>query len=196
MPDHNYLFIDGGYLRECYSRTIRGYFREEGKLHFPTIRGNIGVTRVFYYDCLHDVPKKGESDSDFKQRVIEQSRLFDEIQNIPGFHVRLGSLSGKPPRLRQKKVDVLLAVEALDHAFRRNMAHAYLIAGDLDFAPLVDTLVRNGTYVTVMYEKTSPLTRVVFSRRYRAAVRYCNAIPMEHTRVSGEVQDPLHGIEC
>ena len=39
-------------------------------------------------------------------------------------------------KLRQKKVDVLLAVEALDHAFRGNMSRAYLIAGDLDFAPL------------------------------------------------------------
>ncbi len=58
-------------------------------------------------------------------------------------------------KLRQKKVDVLLAVEALDHAFRGNMSRAYLIAGDLDFAPLVDSLIRLGTYVHALYSKKS-----------------------------------------
>ena len=57
--------------------------------------------------------------------------------------------------MRQKKVDVLLAVKALDHGFRRNMDTACLIAADLDFAPLVDSLVRLGVFVRVYYEKSS-----------------------------------------
>jgi len=114
------------------------------------------VRRVFYYDCLNDIQGEKESESDFKLRVDKQQDLFDPIQGLPGFHVRLGSVSGGSPRkLRQKKVDVLLVVDALDHAFRGNMSQACLIAGDLDFAPLVDSLIKLGTYVQVLYEPRS-----------------------------------------
>jgi hypothetical protein len=77
--------------------------------------------------------------------------------------VRLGSLSGKGNRKRQKKVDVLLAVEALDHAFRKNMAQVCLITGDLDFSPLVESLVKLGTYVTVSYVASSGISSTLMS---------------------------------
>jgi hypothetical protein len=93
--------------------------------------------------------------ADFEARVHAQQATFDAIQSLDGFHVRLGSLSGSLRKLRQKKVDVLLAVEALDHAFRKNMDQICLIAGDLDFAPLVDSLIRLGTYVQIMYQPRS-----------------------------------------
>jgi len=88
-------------------------------------------------------------------RVQAQRAAFDLIQSTEGFHVRLGSLSGKGNRKRQKKVAVLLAVEALDHAFRKNIQQVSLITGDLDCSPLVDSLVKLGTYVKVMYEPKS-----------------------------------------
>jgi hypothetical protein len=62
--------------------------------------------------------------------------------------VRLGSLTGQRKR-RQKKVDILLAVEALDHAVRRNMDRAILLTGDRDFEPLVHSLVQMGIHVHV-----------------------------------------------
>jgi NYN domain-containing protein len=155
MPEQTYLFIDGAYLRACYEAVVSRFFGSKGTLDFATVKGSLGANRVFYYDCLHDIQNQGESDPDFQKRVAAQQAEFSGIQGLPFVHLRLGSLSGKPPRLRQKKVDVLLAVEALDHAFRRNMNTACLIAGDLDFAPLVDSLVRLGTYVRVFYEKTS-----------------------------------------
>src|SRR5208337_3408836 len=53
------------------------------------------------------------------------------------------------------EVDILLAVEMLDHAFRKNMSSAAIVAGDLDFAPLIDSLVRLGTWVDVLYDPRS-----------------------------------------
>ena len=44
------------------------------------------------------------------------------------------------------------------------MSRAVLVAGDLDFAPLVECLIRVGTHVTVMYERTSAAADL-----YRAA---------------------------
>jgi hypothetical protein len=43
----------------------------------------------------------------------------------------------------------------LTHAFNRNMTRAVLIAGDLDFRPIIEALVRLGVFVEVWYEKKS-----------------------------------------
>jgi hypothetical protein len=50
------------------------------------------------------------------------------------------------------------------HAFNKNMWHATLIAGDLDFKPLVDALVNVGVHVHVFYEPRSASKRL-----YRSA---------------------------
>ena len=55
----------------------------------------------------------------------------------------------------RKKSTFCLAVEMLTHAFSRNMERASLIAGDLDFEPVVDSLIRLGTYVQMRYERSS-----------------------------------------
>jgi len=150
-----YLFVDGAYLRRLHDENLQSLFGEKANLDLALVKGSVGAQRAFYYDCLKDKKADGESEEDFRKRLGQQQANFDAIQSVPGVHLRLGSLTGKPPRLRQKKVDVLLAVEALDHGFRRNMDTACLIAGDLDFAPLVDSLVRLGIVVRVYYEKRS-----------------------------------------
>ncbi len=45
----------------------------------------------------------------------------------------------------------MIAVDMLTHSFRRNMHEATLLTGDLDFKPLVDALVQEGTFVTLWY---------------------------------------------
>jgi uncharacterized LabA/DUF88 family protein len=157
-----YAFIDGAYFREVTRELIQKMFRVEAEIDYRSLfmslyrsAPQLPLRRVFYYDCLDDIQKNGESTKDCETRVQTQKAVFDLIQSTEGFHVRLGSLSGKGNRKRQKKVDVLLAVEALDHAFRKNMAQVCLITGDLDFSPLVESLVKLGTYVKVMYEPRS-----------------------------------------
>jgi uncharacterized LabA/DUF88 family protein len=155
-----YAFIDGAYFREVTSELIQKMFGVEAEIDYRSLFMSFRsygspLRRAFYYDCLDDIQKNGESTRDFETRVQAQRAAFGLIQSTEGFHVRLGSLSGKGNRKRQKKVDVLLAVEALDHAFRKNMAQVCLITGDLDFSPLVESLVKLGTYVKVMYEPRS-----------------------------------------
>lgn len=155
-----YVFIDGAYFREVTNDLIQRMFGVQAEIDYRFLFSRLhnymsGLRRVFYYDCLDDLQKNGESNTDFEARVQAQRTTFDLIQSTEGFHVRLGSLSGKGNRKRQKKVDVLLAVEALDHAFRNNMEQVCLITGDLDFSPLVDSLVKLGTYVKIMYEPRS-----------------------------------------
>ena len=163
MSDHHYLFVDGGYFRLRHSEAIKSVFGQTCDLQLKGLR-NIFTQkpqRVFYYDCLHDIPKVDETEEQLKNRVEAQQRMFDEIQSYEGFHVRLGSLSGNSRRFRQKEVDILLAVDALDHAFRKNMAGIILVAGDRDFAPLVESLVRLGVWVHIWYDPRSVANRLL-----------------------------------
>lgn len=153
-----YVFVDGAYLRQIAEKMMGALFGTPADLNFASLATASGqrAKRVFYYDCLDDRKRHNESDSEYENRVHEQETLFDSIQSLSGFHVRLGSLAGTRTRkIRQKKVDVLLVVDALENAFRGNMSRCSIIAGDLDFLPLVESLVRFGTYVQVLYEPSS-----------------------------------------
>jgi uncharacterized LabA/DUF88 family protein len=160
MADQNYLFVDGAYLRQRHSESISRVFSKQTKLDLSKLRAilrrdNTSFQRVFYYDCLDDIVRTNEEPEQLKARINEQEEFFDRIRALDGFHVGLGSLSGTSKKKRQKEVDIRLAVEMLDHAFRRNMSSAGLIAGDLDFVPLVESLVRLGTWVDIFYDPRS-----------------------------------------
>lgn len=119
--------------------------------------GSLFNTQTFfarnYYDCLDDAQKDGESKSAFDARVESQRTYLSKIGSLPGVHLRTGTVMGR--QRRQKEVDVLLAVDMLTHGSNGSMGQAVLLAGDLDFRPVVDALVRTGVYVVVWYEKTA-----------------------------------------
>lgn len=61
-------------------------------------------------------------------------------------------------------MDVKLAVEAMQLAYRHKMSHAFIFSGDGDFLPLIDALVSEGIMVTVISffdpEKTPVASRL------------------------------------
>lgn len=151
LPPTRYLFIDGGYLRECYARFAKAWFvnadKENQELKFETITHS--MFKSFYYDCLDEIKKKTESEDELRERVNKQEQQFNRIQAVKGCHVQLGKITGEGGRKRQKEVDILLAVDMMNHAIRQNMGHAFLLAGDRDFRPVVKSLVDLGIFVTV-----------------------------------------------
>jgi uncharacterized LabA/DUF88 family protein len=182
MPDHHYLLVDGGYLRARHAEAVSSVFEEGCTMNLSKIRdlnpGRGPFHRVFYYDSLHDIPKVGETEEQFQARVTEQQAFFDGLQAFEGFHVRLGSLSGTSRKFRQKEVDILLAVDALEHSFRRNLSAITLMAGDLDFVPLVDSLVRTGTWVEILYDKRSFAQRLLDAADKAIALEFHNYYPL------------------
>lgn len=139
----NYIFIDGNYLREAYRKVMREYFGNDGELDLRKLKKTAEATKVFYYDAVDETA----TDADARQAVLAK------IQRYDGFHVRHGSVRGR--RRRQKRVDVQLAVDMLGHAVRKNYWHATLVAGDLDFEPLVAELVLLGAHIHVFFERSS-----------------------------------------
>lgn len=118
-------------------------------MDFNLVKNAFHALKCFYYDCLDDIKRSGETDFDFNARVAQQEAFFNNIRELFGTHVRLGSLTGTAKNKRQKKVDILLAVDMLNHANRRTMGRAVLLAGDRDFEPVVESLVEMGLIITV-----------------------------------------------
>jgi hypothetical protein len=110
------------------------------------------ASKAFFYDSVDD----DSPDAEARRERLEQIRSLD------GFHVREGTVSRD--KKRQKQVDVQLAVECLTHAFNKNVWHVTLIAGDLDFKPLIDALINLCVHIHVYYEPKSGARRL-----YRAA---------------------------
>lgn len=155
LSTDTYLFIDGEYLRRRFNDAMQRLFLCDGEINFLTVKNAAGAKRVFYYDCIDDEQKPSETKEDCEKRVTAQEEAFNKIGELYGLHVRHGSVKGSGRKRRQKEVDVLLAVDMLTHGYDGNMGRAVLIAGDLDFRPVVEAVVRRGVMVEIWYEPTS-----------------------------------------
>ena len=78
---------------------------------------------------------------EFEEGKQKQEMELNRIRKVYGTHVRLGSLTGIEKKRRQKEVDILLAVDMMNHAVRQNMTRAVLLSGERDFKPLIESLV-------------------------------------------------------
>jgi uncharacterized LabA/DUF88 family protein len=165
-----YLFIDGGCLRAFSERSAERYegFSIEA-LDWSKVAA--GFEKVFYYDAP-PARTPAESDADFDARLRTSDALFNRMRLTPGFHVYEGDTRRRRGRVQQKKVDILIAVDMLTHAFRRNMDQATILTADLDFTPLIDALVQSGMDVTLWYPRGQPNAELVYAADRRRPLTY------------------------
>jgi uncharacterized LabA/DUF88 family protein len=111
---------------------------------------------VFYYDCVDYQLRDGETVAQRDLRIEPRVTFLAQIDAMPGVRVREGTVKGKggKDKRRQKQVDTMLSVDMLTHALHKNIGKVVLVAGDLDFLPAVESLVRAGVYVRLMGERT------------------------------------------
>lgn len=141
MSARKYLFIDGGHLRKYFVDGLRDWMGvlKPTDIDFSSVIQTAGAIKSFYYDCQDDTQLPDE--------------YFTAIRRVSGSHVRYGTLKGKSNKgreRRQKEIDILLAVDMMNHAMRKNIDEAILLAGDMDFVPVVESLVEMGCFVRVM----------------------------------------------
>ena len=154
IKEVNYLFIDGNYFHNILKDVFMGFFELD---KIPKIRFELlshQFTKTFYYDTL-PAQKHNQADEDFKLLRDEKLKYFEELRTINGFHVYEGITKLRRKRQMQKGVDTMIAIDMLRHSFRKNMHEAALLAGDLDFLPLLEALVMEGMYVTLWYHPNS-----------------------------------------
>lgn len=149
-----YLFIDGGYLTRILGDFVsRFYPCTEVTIDYKKLA--VGFTKVFYYDC--EPPQKpGEAQESYELRLSAYRTRTLELSEYAGWHVFAGVTKRQAKRGNvQKEVDVQIAVDLLTHSFRRNMEGAVLMAGDQDFRPVVEAVVREGMYLTLWSDARS-----------------------------------------
>ncbi len=146
-----YLFIDGGYFREIVKKFSQEYFNEPSPLIDYALLTK-EHDKVFYYDCLPQ-RKVDEPDQDYEARIKTEKELFRSMRLCSGWHVVEGIVKGEGGRARQKEVDIRIAVDMLTHSHQRNMHRVSFLAGDQDFKPLVDAVVREGMFIDLWYAK-------------------------------------------
>src|SRR5260370_31293287 len=151
--ERTYLFIDGEYLRRVHRDAMHGFVDVDGDLELYPLMRDARADRAFFYDSIDDVPREGETSEECQKRIAPLEQFFGRARALSGVHVRLGTVAGK--RRRQKEVDILLATDMLTHGFNGNMEKSVLLAGDLDFRPIVEALVRHGVFVEVWYHRSS-----------------------------------------
>lgn len=161
----HYLFIDGAYLRAFHSKITKAWFGKETRIDYRQLLSIFeNPLKVFYYDCIPDSPLKVEDAAEFEKRRDAKKSELDLLQEISGVHVRLGKLVHKKRHGNQQKgVDVMLAVDMMEHATQRNMQRATLIAGDQDFLPLVKALQRTGLVLQIAADPTSTTKEFAYS---------------------------------
>jgi uncharacterized LabA/DUF88 family protein len=92
----------------------------------------------------------GESKRSFYYTAVQgDDNLVEDVKREikrVGFMPRVFK---KPAGKRAKRVDIMLATEALSNAHLRNYDVALLITGDEDYVPLVEEIQRMGRYVII-----------------------------------------------
>jgi uncharacterized LabA/DUF88 family protein len=151
-PARTMIFIDGGYLRrwieeKCNMKTWDFPF---GAFSTYITRKALGSTdnailiRSYYYDGIVE-------STDVEH--LDQKNLFKHINNgYPNYEVRLGRLvrDGKG-NLRQKGVDVLMAIDMIEKANTDQYDLAIVIAGDLDHLEAIQAVKTKGKQVYGVY---------------------------------------------
>ena len=148
-------FVDGGYLRTEYKRKYNleliDFTKLKNRLE-SEFNANCGgkyngdLVRVYYYDAIVEPTNS---------HYNEQQEFFSRIRSVNGYHVQLGKLTptGKngTGSLKQKGVDVQLAVDMITKAYQDQYDFAILLAGDGDFVNVVNAVKDSGKRVFGMY---------------------------------------------
>jgi len=192
MADNTYLFIDGEYLRQRHRDVMRDFCGVDGELELSPIMRQAHASRAYFYDAIDYARRPDETEKASEARIVALERFFSYVRSLSGFHVRPGSV--RPGKKReQKEVDVSLAVDMMEHGFNGSMSKAVLIAGDVDFRPVVEALVRHGVFVDVWYHGSSIAQELPGAADFGHAIRFrqmyswntktfqdAHAIPREH----------------
>lgn len=151
-----YLFIDAASL-DARVKQISELYANGDALHLNWWQVAAGYQKVFFYDALPG-QKRAEAPGEYEVRRNTAEERHRYLQTFDRFRVYQGDARWRSGRgHEQKKVDVMIAVDMMKHTIRRNMDEAALIASDVDFAPLLNALVDEGMFVTLIYSpgKTS-----------------------------------------
>lgn len=148
------IFIDGAYLQRVLADEFGRARIDFGRLA-ANMAGETDVLRTYYYNCL---PYRSEPPTAEQSRRHVGARGFYEVLDLlPRFEVRLGQLEFRGndavgnPVFEQKRVDIMLSVDLVQHAAKGRIQQAVLLAGDSDFIPAIAVAKAEGVLVRLFH---------------------------------------------
>lgn len=141
-----YAFIDGGFLRGFIDEQKPLFQNDIGPFYLDLSR--LSFDRAYFYDAL-PVKKTSQLEEDFSSELSMMQYVFDSIAEIDNMNMRPALTRGD--KRRQKGVDIMLAIECLQHAERNNMDVAEIYTCDLDFWPLFEALSKTRVRSVLRY---------------------------------------------
>lgn len=97
-------------------------------------------TRAYYYTALPHQERNPE-------QYAKQQRFLHALKSVPYLQIKYGRLEYRASGYVEKGVDISLAVDMLDFAYRNTYDTAVLVSGDGDYANAVKIIQDMGKHV-------------------------------------------------
>ncbi|MCK9632173.1 MAG: NYN domain-containing protein [Methanoregula sp.] len=134
------VFIDGSNFYHGIKHHIGKTNIDFNKLSLTLCNSERELVRTYYYNA----PVNQE---DNEAIYKSQQRFFNELKKLPDLQLRLGRLEHKSGGVKEKGVDIYLAVDMLRYAYNNIYDVAILISSDGDFSEAVNALKDLGKHV-------------------------------------------------
>ena len=134
------IFIDGSNLYHSLEENC-GRADLDFEAFSYKLAENRPLFRTYYYNILQD-QQKGQGAQD-------QQKFLASLYTVPRFEVRLGTSKYRGDQLVEKGVDIMLATDLLQFAYKDLYDVGIVVSGDGDFAYAVQAVKNLGKYVEV-----------------------------------------------
>lgn len=143
MGDRVAVFIDGSNLyhalKDNFGRADLNFAEFARKLC-----GERTLFRTYYYNVLQETGKVTEGHRD-------QGDFLEALRRVPYFETRLGGTKLSQGVMVEKGIDIMLATDLVNFAWKNVYDTAILVSGDADFAYAVRVVKDMGKHVEVAH---------------------------------------------
>lgn len=144
------VIIDGGYLDKIMAEDFANVRVDIGKLG-EELSGGTERLRTYYYHCM---PFQSTNPTpDEKSRFASMDRFIYNLRKLPRFQFRQGKLQKIGHEFKQKRVDILMAVDLVRMSSSHQIEKAVLVTGDSDLVPAIEAARDAGVVVVLYYSE-------------------------------------------
>lgn len=142
MSERLAAFIDGSNLYHALEENCGRMDLDFGAF-VAKMCGERQLFRAYYYNILQDPERRGTA-------YQEQQKFLATLYNTPYLEVCLGISKYRGDVLIEKGVDIMMATDLLQFAYRDLYDVAVLVSGDADFAYAMQAVKNLGKHVEVV----------------------------------------------
>jgi uncharacterized LabA/DUF88 family protein len=159
MDERVAIFIDGSNLyhalKDNFARADINFAEFTRKLS-----GERALFRIYYYNVLQDPGQRPDG-------AREQQEFFDQLRKIPYMELRLGGTKLSQGVTVEKGIDIMLASDVVNFAWRNMYDVAIIVSGDSDFAYALKMVKDLGKHIEVANFESNVSKDLIETADYR-----------------------------